>query len=293
MTSSSLADIHQTQADLGTPPTDDMIDLEDTPMDSQSMHHSDSSLPRKAKWKRVLIKISGEANGNVYSLADGSTLVAGFNTEGMRVIVREIGDVIAEFGIDVAIVIGGGNIFRGRDAVGINPNTADYIGMLATVQNCLAFEDICIQEGVPAVMNSSLVIAEVAEPYRYKKAKHRLDNGQVVICAGGLGEPGFTTDTAAAQRALNLGCEAILMAKQGTDGVYDSDPKTNPDATKYPNLTHFQIIERGLKVMDATAATHAEAHDIEIVVYDGNQPGMLAKVLCEPDKYGTLVRTAA
>ena len=244
-----------------------------------------------SKYKRVLLKLSGEAQGNTYRLEDGTSLVAGFNIEKMRSEAREIKEVISELKVEMAIVIGGGNIFRGKDARGIDKNTADYMGMLATVQNAMAFEDILVQEGIPAAMNSSIRIEEVAEPYLYKKAKHRLERGQVVICAGGLGEPGFTTDTASAQRAMNLDCQAILMAKQGTDGIYTGDPNKNPDATKFDEMTHLDIIERGLKVIDETAATHAKEHSIDIVVYDGNQPGMLAKVLCEPDVYGTLVRT--
>jgi uridylate kinase len=248
---------------------------------------------RKSKYKRILLKLSGEAQGKTYKLADGSTLVAGFDTEKMRQEAKEIKSVIEDLEIELVIVIGGGNIFRGKDAVGINKNTADYMGMLATVQNAMAFEHILNSEGVEAVMNSSLRIEEVAEPYLFKKASRRLQKGQVVICAGGLGEPGFTTDTAAAQRAMNLGCEAILMAKQGTDGIYTGDPKTNPDAIKMTEMTHLEVILKDLKVMDATAATHAKEHAIEIVVYEGNQPGMLAKVLCHPEIHGTLVRTAA
>lgn len=246
-----------------------------------------------SRYRRVLLKLSGEAQGKVYMLEDGSTLVAGFDTKRMRSEAEEIKAVIDELGVEIAVVIGGGNIFRGKDAEDIDPNTADYVGMLATVSNAMMFEDILKQEGVDCCMNSSLRIEEVAEPYRYKKAKSRMRDGQVVICAGGLGEPGFTTDTAAAQRAMNLGCEAILMAKQGTDGIYDSDPRTNPEASKLGNLTHLDVIERGLKVMDATAATHAREHGIDIVVYDGSQPGMLAKVLCHPEQYGSVVRTAA
>ena len=158
---------------------------------------------RKSKYKRILLKLSGEAQGKTYNLADGSTLVAGFDTEKMRQEAKEIKSVIEDLEIELVIVIGGGNIFRGKDAVGINKNTADYMGMLATVQNAMAFEHILNSEGVEAVMNSSLRIEEVAEPYLFKKASRRLQKGQVVICAGGLGEPGFTTDTAAAQRAMH------------------------------------------------------------------------------------------
>lgn len=262
---------------------------------AQEIHDSRESAThkRKAKYKRILLKLSGEAQGNTYTLEDGSTLVAGFDTSKMRLEAEEIIAVIKELEVELVIVVGGGNIFRGRDAIGLDKNTADYMGMLATVQNALALEDILKQEGVEVRMNSSLEIKDVAEPFIWKKTKRHLEKGRVVICAGGLGEPGFTTDTASAQRAMNLGCEAILMAKQGTDGIYDTDPNTNPDAAKFDEMTHLEIIERGLKVMDATAATHAREHAIEIVVYDGNQSGMLAKVLCEPDTYGTLVRTAA
>lgn len=246
---------------------------------------------RKSKYQRILVKLSGEAQGIVYVLENGQSLISGFDTEKMREEALELISVIDELRIEMVIVVGGGNIFRGRDAGGLDKNTADYMGMLATVQNALALEDIFKQEGVDVRMNSSLEIKDVAEPYIWKKVKRHLEKGRVVICAGGLGEPGFTTDTASAQRAMNLNCEAILMAKQGTDGVYTGDPKTDPGATKLAELTHFEIIERDLKVMDATAATHAREHDIDIVVYDGNQPGMLAKVLCEPEMYGTLVRT--
>ena len=136
---------------------------------------------RKSKYKRILLKLSGEAQGKTYNLADGSTLVAGFDTEKMRQEAKEIKSVIEDLEIEMVIVIGGGNIFRGKDAVGINKNTADYMGMLATVQNAMAFEHILNSEGVEAVMNSSLRIEEVAEPYLFKKASRRLQKGQVVI----------------------------------------------------------------------------------------------------------------
>ncbi len=252
-----------------------------------------ASTPQVSRYRRVLLKLSGEAQGKEYPLEDGSSLVAGFDTKRMRSEAEEIKDAIDELGVEFVLVIGGGNIFRGKDADGIDKNTADYVGMLATVQNAMMFEDLLRQAGVNACMNSSLHIEEVCEPYRYKKVKSRLNKGQVVLCAGGLGEPGFTTDTTAAQRAMNLDCEAILMAKQGTDGIYDADPRTNPDANKLDILTHLDVIERDLKVMDATAATHAREHGIDIVVYDGSQPGMLAKVLCHPEQYGSVVRTAA
>lgn len=251
---------------------------------------------KKLRYKRVLLKLSGEALGNSYIVQNGGeteTLVSGFDMKKMRQVAKEIKKVLDNYGIELVIVIGGGNIFRGRDATGIDKNTADYMGMLATVANCLAFEDILKQLGVDVRMNTSLKIDEVAEPYRYKKAKRHLEKGRVVICGGGLGEPGFTTDTASAQRAMNLGCEAILMAKQGTDGIYDGDPRKDKNTKKLVDLTHFEIIERDLRVMDATAATHAREHDIDIVVYDGNQRGMLAKVLCKPRKHGSVVHSSS
>ncbi len=259
---------------------------------SQSVHNGlGGDNKPTSKYKRILLKLSGEAQGKVYKLEDGTEFVSGFDTEKMRNTAKEIKAVHELLGVEIVIVIGGGNIFRGREARDIDSNTADYMGMLATVQNALAFEDLLKQEGVDVRMNSSLEITGVAEPYIWKKVRRHLQKGRFVICAGGLGEPGFTTDTASAQRALNLHCQAIFMAKQGTDGIYSANPDTNPEATKFSNLTHFEVIARDLEVMDATAATHAGEHNIDIVVYDGGVPGMLEKALCEPDKFGTLVRT--
>jgi uridylate kinase len=194
-------------------------------------------------------------------------------------------------GLELAIVVGGGNIYRGMAAAaeGMDRATGDYAGMLATVLNALALQDILEHEGVAARVQSALASEEVAEPYIRRKAIDHLEKGRIVIFAAGTGNPYFTTDTAAALRALEIGADAILMAKNGVAGVYDGDPRTDPDATFLPRLTHLEAIERGLKVMDTTALSLCMDNKLTIHVFELAE-GNIAKVLAG-ERIGTVIET--
>src|SRR6201984_2877656 len=197
-------------------------------------------------FKRILLKLSGEA-------LMGS-LDYGADPERVTDVARQV-TAVHDQGVEVAIVVGAGNIFRGMQGVaaGMDRSTADYMGMLATVLNALPLQDALAKIGTGARVQSALAVSEVAEPYIRRRAMRHLEKGRVVIFAAGTGNPFFTTDTAAALRALEIGADAILMAKHGIKGVYDGDPRRVSDAEFLPRLTHLQAIERGLKVMDTTA----------------------------------------
>ena len=288
---SSLSAIREAQAELGLPPEDDILGSKDTPMESQSIHaYSDHPTPC---YKRVLLKVSGESLGNVYTLDTGEVITFGLNDDRLEQVAREIVEAKNMLKVDFAIVTGGGNWWRGRSNNRMDSNQSDYIGMLGTVQNGIALEDALKQLGAEVRLNTTLGIRAVGEPFYPKPVKSDLDKGYIVICSGGLGEPGFTTDTTAAQRARGLDIPVVLYAKEGVNGIYTSDPKTDPNAKRIDELEHLDIVKRKLKVMDATAAAHAGEHGVDLVVYDGREPGILIKVLCEPEKYGTMVRTAA
>jgi uridylate kinase len=212
-------------------------------------------------FRRVLLKLSGEAlmGANEY----------GTDPRTVEAIAREIVSVQTE-GLELAIVVGGGNIYRGMAAAaeGMDRATADYAGMLATVLNALALQDALERLGADTRVLSALEVSEVAEPYIRRRAMRHLEKGRVVIFAAGTGNPFFTTDTAAALRALEIGAEAILMAKSGTKGVYDGDPRENPAATFLPELTHLEAIERGLRVMDTTALSLCMENSLPIHVFE-------------------------
>jgi uridylate kinase len=212
-------------------------------------------------YKRFLLKLSGEA-----LMGDDAY---GINRATIVRIVREVREVM-QLGCEVAVVIGGGNIFRGMGggAAGMDRATADYMGMLATVMNALALADTMRLEGMTARVMSAIRIEQVVEPYIRPKALQYLEEGKAVIFAAGTGNPFFTTDTAAALRALEIHAEAILMAKNGVEGVYDSDPATNPDAKFIPKITHREAIEQGLKVMDSTALSLCMDNDLPIYVFN-------------------------
>ena len=194
-------------------------------------------------------------------------------------------------GVDVAIVVGAGNFYRGLAAAaeGMERATADYAGMLATLLNALALQDALEREGADTRVQSALAVSEVAEPYIRRRAIRHLEKGRIVIFAAGTGNPFFTTDTAAALRALEIGADTILMAKHGVEGVYDGDPRTDPSATFLPTLTHLQAIERGLKVMDTTALSLCMDNDLPIYVFR-LAPGNFSRV-ASGERVGTIIST--
>ena len=233
----------------------------------------------KPVYKRVLLKISGEA------LAGSDKF--GINEEMTRKVAREIKQ-IHDLGVEVAIVVGGGNFWRGRTSKDMDRATADYMGMLATVMNSLAVQESLLAIGVPAKVQTSIEMREVAEPYARRKALSHLEHGDVVIFGAGTGNPFFSTDTAAALRAAEINADVILLAKN-VDGVYDSDPDTNPDAVKFDELTFMEVIERDLKVMDLTAATLCKDNNIAIHVFALAEEGNVMKALTG-ETIGTIVR---
>ncbi len=235
-------------------------------------------------YKRALIKLSGEA-------------LMGDSAYGIDVptVARIAADVkeAAETGCEICLVIGGGNIFRGvaGAAGGMERGTADYMGMLATVMNALAFHGALEQAGVEARVLSAIPMATVCEPFTTPRAKRHLSKGRVVIFAAGTGNPFFTTDTGAALRAAEMGCDALIKATQ-VDGVYSADPKTSPDAERYETLTFSDVLARDLRVMDAAAIALARDNNIPIVVGALGESGNLAKILCGTAR-ATVVRSKA
>lgn len=232
------------------------------------------------KYKRILLKLSGEA-----LMGDDSY---GINRDVIERIVAEIGEV-ARLGVEVAVVIGGGNIFRGiaPAATGMDRATADYMGMLATVMNALALQDAMRRAGIMARVQSALTIEQVAEPYIRGKALRYLEEGKIVIFGAGTGNPFFTTDTAAALRAVEMGAEVVLKATK-VDGVYTADPKTNPEAKRYDRLSFDEAISKNLKVMDATALALCRDQNMPLCVFSIFKPGALKSVVLGGDE-GTLV----
>ncbi len=201
------------------------------------------------------------------------------------------GEIVAvqQEGLELAIVVGAGNIYRGMAAAaeGMDRATGDYAGMLATVLNALALQDALERLGADTRVLSALEVSEVAEPYIRRRAMRHLEKGRVVIFAAGTGNPFFTTDTAAALRALEIGAEAILMAKSGVEGVYDGDPRTDPDATFLPTLTHLEAIERGLRVMDTTALSLCMENGLPIHVFELAEGNILR--VARGERVGTLI----
>ncbi|HEU4810781.1 MAG TPA: UMP kinase [Nocardioides sp.] len=229
-------------------------------------------------YHRVLLKLSGEVFG-------GGKV--GLDLDVINAIAREVADV-ARTGVQVAIVVGGGNFFRGAELQqrGMERARADYMGMLGTVMNCLALQDLIEKHGVETRVQTAITMGQVAEPYIPRRAIRHMEKGRVVIFGAGAGMPFFSTDTVAAQRALETRCEVILMGKQGVDGVYDSDPKKNPDAVKFDNLTYDEFLTRGLKVADATSVSLARDNDLDMIVFNLSQPGTIGRVV-EGEKIGT------
>jgi uridylate kinase len=231
-------------------------------------------------YKRVLLKLSGEVFG-------GGRV--GVDPDVVNAIAREIAAVVRS-GVQVAIVVGGGNFFRGAELQqrGMDRARADYMGMLGTVMNCLALQDFLEKQGVETRVQTAITMGQVAEPYIPRRAMRHLDKGRVVIFGAGAGMPYFSTDTVAAQRALEIGAEVILMGKQGVDGVYDSDPKRNPDAVKFDQLSYDEFLTRGLQVADATSVSLCRDNDIDMIVFNLSEEGNIARVVAG-EKIGTTV----
>src|SRR5574343_32570 len=232
-------------------------------------------------FKRILLKLSGEA-----LMGEDSY---GINRATIERIVGEVKEIV-DLGIEVAVVIGGGNIFRGvaPAAAGMDRATADYMGMMATVMNALALKDAMTKAGLIARVQSALTMQQIAEPYVRGKAMQYLEEGKVVIFAAGTGNPFFTTDTAAALRGMEMGADIVLKATK-VDGVYTDDPKTNPDATRYENITFDEAIAKNLKVMDATALTLCRDQKMPLAVFSIFKQGALTRVVLGEDE-GTLVQ---
>jgi len=242
------------------------------------------AIQTKPKYHRVLLKLSGEAllGGRQY----------GISPEYTRYVAEEIKKIHA-LGVQVAVVIGGGNIMRGAAVAehGIEEATAHYMGMLAMVINALALQSQLESLGVPVRVQSAITIAEVAEPYIRRRAIHHLEKGDVVIFAAGTGNPFFTSDTAAALRAAEINADVILMGKNAVDGVYDADPKVVRGAKKFEELRHRDLLDKSLGVMDATAAALAEERDIPIIVFDISAPDAMVRA-AKGEHIGTLVHTS-
>lgn len=232
-------------------------------------------------YKRVLLKLSGEALMNSQGY--------GIDPNVMASIAEQIAELRNE-GLEIAIVMGGGNIFRGIAGShrGMDRATADYIGMLATVMNSLALQDALEKHGAFTRVQTAIEMREVAEPYIRRRAVRHLEKGRVVIFAAGTGNPYFSTDTAASLRALEISAEAILKATK-VDGVYDADPKTNPDAKKFSELRYIDVLNKGLKVMDATSISLCMDNGLPIIVFNLAQKGNIKRVLMG-EKIGTIVR---
>ena len=234
------------------------------------------------KYKRVVLKLSGEA------LAGDTGF--GINPPTIEEIVKEIKEV-HDLGVEIAIVVGGGNIWRGTTGaeMGMERAQADYMGMLATVMNSLALQDALENEGVPTRVQTSIEMRQIAEPYIRRRAVRHLEKGRVVIFAAGTGNPYFSTDTTAALRAAEINADVILMAKNNVDGVYSSYPMKDLNATKFSELTHLDVISKGLQVMDTTASSLSMDNDIPLVVFNLNRQGNIRRVIMGED-IGTTVR---
>jgi uridylate kinase len=234
---------------------------------SNTVHNEEITMEKPLKYRRVLLKLSGE------SLAADE----GFGIDPLRA--EEIAEkirVVHEQGVEVAVVIGGGNLWRGRIGLerGMDPPTADYMGMLATIMNALALMDAVERAGVFVRVQTALEMRSVAEPYIRRRAIRHLEKGRVVIFGGGTGNPYFSTDTAAALRAMEIGADVLIKGTK-VDGVYDSDPKTNPDARRFDHLTYIEWLNRRLEVMDSTAITLCMENDLPILVLDLWDPAAL------------------
>ena len=234
--------------------------------------------------KRVLLKLSGE-----FLAGDKGV---GVSPDATQALAKEIAATRGR-GVQLAVVVGAGNFWRGAQHGGdMDPATADYVGMIATVMNAVAFQDALEQQGIDTRVQSAINMQEVAEPYIRRRALRHLEKGRVVIFGGGTGNPFFTTDTAAVLRALEIDADMVLMAKNNVDGVYSDDPNRNPDATKYDTLSYLDVLNKGLKVMDATAISLCMGREMPITVFNIFEEGNLERLLAG-EHVGTRISSQA
>jgi len=235
----------------------------------------------RGSYGRVLLKLSGEVFGGAKGI--------GVDPDVVQDVAKQIADVVRD-GVQVAIVVGGGNYFRGAELQqrGMDRARADYMGMLGTVMNCLALQDFLEKQGIDTRVQTAITMGQVAEPYIPRRAIRHLEKGRVVIFGAGAGMPFFTTDTVSAQRALEIGAEALLLAKSGVDGVYSSDPKKDPHATKYDNISYDDVISKSLAVADAAAFSICRENGLPIIVFDLKVNGNIGRAV-RGEVIGTLV----
>jgi uridylate kinase len=235
----------------------------------------------RGTYRRVLLKLSGEVFGGEKGI--------GVDIDVMRDVAKQIKDVV-KTGVQLAVVVGGGNYFRGAELqqVGMDRARADYMGMLGTVMNCLALQDFLEKEGVDTRVQTAITMGQVAEPYIPRRAIRHLEKGRVVIFGAGAGMPFFTTDTVAAQRALEIGSEALLLAKSGVDGVYSADPKKDKSASKFDEISYNEVLSKSLAVADAAAFSLCRENKLPIIVFDLMANGNIARAV-RGEKIGTLV----
>ncbi len=235
----------------------------------------------RGTYRRVLLKLSGEVFGGAKGI--------GVDPDVVQDIAKQIADV-ARSGVQVAIVVGGGNYFRGAELQqrGMDRSRADYMGMLGTVMNCLALQDFLEKEGIQTRVQTAITMGQVAEPYIPLRAIRHLEKGRVVIFGAGAGMPFFTTDTVSAQRALEIGAEALLLAKSGVDGVYSADPRKDPSATKYESISYDEVLSKSLAVADAAAFALCRENKLPIVIFDLMSNGNIGRAV-RGESIGTLV----
>jgi uridylate kinase len=235
----------------------------------------------RGKYGRVLLKLSGEVFGGNKGI--------GVDPDVLADVAKQIADVVRS-GVQIAIVVGGGNFFRGAELSerGMERSRADYMGMLGTVMNCLALQDFLEKEGVDTRVQTAITMGQVAEPYVPRRAIRHLEKGRVVIFGAGAGMPFFTTDTVAAQRALEIGAGALLLAKSGVDGVYNADPRKDPSATKFDTISYDEVLQKSLAVADAAAFSLCRENHLPIVVFDLMTNGNIGRAV-RGEKIGTLV----
>jgi uridylate kinase len=235
----------------------------------------------RGSYGRVLLKLSGEVFGGAKGI--------GVDPDVVQDVAKQIADVVRT-GVQIAIVVGGGNYFRGAELQqrGMDRARADYMGMLGTVMNCLALQDFLEKQGIDTRVQTAITMGQVAEPYIPRRAIRHLEKGRVVIFGAGAGMPFFTTDTVSAQRALEIGAEALLLAKSGVDGVYSSDPKKDPGATKFDNISYDEVISKSLAVADAAAFSICRENGLPIIVFDLKVNGNIGRAV-RGEVIGTLV----
>jgi uridylate kinase len=235
-----------------------------------------------AGYRRVMLKLSGEVLAGEKGI--------GIDTGVVALIASQVAETALATGVQIALVVGGGNYFRGRELseAGMDRGRADYLGMLGTVMNCLALQDFIEKRGVETRVQTAITMGQVAEPYIPRRAVRHLEKGRIVIFGAGLGQPFFSTDTTAAQRALEVGAQAVLMGKQGVDGVYDADPNLNPNAVRFDSLSYSEFLSRGLKVADATAISLCRDNLLPIVVFDLLTEGNIGRAV-RGEKIGTVI----